>query len=516
VARFVHQWSPSVFSFRRSAVLLPTLALLTTIFAPTDGLPAASADRMRTLRVAKERLDVVNRIVQKGRDAGGYPGAAVVIGRGGYAVVSKGFGTLDWTPTSPRVSPDSSIYDLASLTKVVATTSAIMFLVDDGLIDVDAPVSRYLPAFGEGDPSKNAVTVSHLLTHYSGLPAGRDLWRSARTPDIAKAQLLTTRLICPAGRCYLYSDVGADILGILAETVSGEPLDRFLATRLFEPLGMMQTQFRPARALAGRIAPTETWSRRGYPLRGEVHDENAFALGGVAGHAGLFATAADLGIFAQFLLDRGKVGDQQLISRATIERFTRRTAGHRALGWDTCDRTSVRGESRDDPTCGKLFSTRAFGHTGFTGTSLWIDPDRNVFVVLLTNRVHAARVRRPGQLIHDIRADLADAATVALLDVSDEETARRTAFRADYASDSWDPPVRRAFVPSRAAGRRAASATRARAAVTTTRAGKRRTSAKASTSRRALSKTTAAVKKGSSKAKKSPTSISRSTKKPRR
>jgi serine-type D-Ala-D-Ala carboxypeptidase len=477
-------------------VVLPTLALVTTLAIPTDGLPAASADRMRALRVAKERLDVVNRIVQKGRDAGGYPGAAVVIGRGGYAVVSQGYGTLDWTAKSPRVSPDSSIYDLASLTKVVATTSAIMLLVDDGLIDVDAPVARYLPAFGEGDASKSAVTVTQLLTHHSGLPAGRDLWRSASNPEMARAQLLTTRLICPPGRCYLYSDVGADVLGILAETVSGQRLDQFLSARLFEPLGMTQTQFRPARALSARIAPTETWSRRGYPLRGEVHDENAFALGGIAGHAGLFATAADLGTFAQFLLDRGRIGDQQIISRATIERFTRRTAGHRALGWDTCDRRNGPGENRDDPTCGKLFSTRAFGHTGFTGTSLWIDPDRNVFVVLLTNRVHAARVRRPGQLIHDIRADLADAATVALLDVSDEETARRTAFRADYASDAWDPPVRRPTVRARTSSRRTAAALKARSSRSRTvatksassRGAKNRAAAKPSSPRRSSSK----------------------------
>jgi serine-type D-Ala-D-Ala carboxypeptidase len=421
---------------------------------------------MRALRVAKERLDVVDRIVQKGRDAGGYPGAAVVIGRGGYAVVSKGYGTLDWAPSSTRVSPDSSIYDLASLTKVVATTSAIMLLVDDGLIDVDAPVARYLPAFAEGDPSKGEVTVTQLLTHHSGLPAGRDLWRSASSPMIAKAQLLTTRLICPPGRCYLYSDVGADVLGILAEVVSGQPLDRFLTTRLFEPLGMTNTRFLPSPSLAQRIAPTEAWSRRGYPLRGEVHDENAFALGGVAGHAGLFATAADLGIFAQFLLDRGRVGEEQLISRATIDRFTRKSAGHRALGWDTCDRGSSGGE-REDPTCGKLFSTRAFGHTGFTGTSLWIDPERNVFVVLLTNRVHAARARRPGQLIHDIRADLADAATVALVDVSDEETVRRTAFRADYASAQWNPPVRSRTVRSRRGSRKASATAAARRAKAT-------------------------------------------------
>jgi CubicO group peptidase (beta-lactamase class C family) len=424
-------------------VPLSVAALLLTLAGPaTDGLPVASAEQLRSLRVARERLEVIDRIVQKGRDAGGYPGAAVVVGRGGYSVVSRGYGTLDWTPASAAVDADRTIYDLASLTKVVATTTALMLLVDDGLIDLDAPVARYLPAFGEGDPAKAAVTVTQLLTHHAGLPAGRDLWRSANSVAEARAQLLTTRLVCPPGRCYIYSDIGADVLGFLAEQVSGQPLDRLLEARVFGPLGMRDTGFRPAEALRSRIAPTEPWSRRGYPLRGEVHDENAYVLGGVAGHAGLFATAADLGLFAQLMLDRGRLGERQLIRAETVDRFTRRTAGHRALGWDTCDRGVGDGESRGDPTCGRLFSPRAFGHTGFTGTSLWIDPDRDLFVVLLTNRVHAARVRRPSQLIHDIRADVADAATVALTDVSDDAVVRRTAFRADVQSAGWNPPVR--------------------------------------------------------------------------
>jgi CubicO group peptidase (beta-lactamase class C family) len=455
---------------------------------------------MRALRVARERLEVIDHIVQKGRNAGGYPGAAVVIGRGGYSVVSKGYGTLDWTPESERVSAERSIYDLASLTKVVATTSAIMLLVDDGLIDIDAPIARYLPAFADGDPAKSAVTVTQLLTHHSGLPAGRDLWRSAGNVPEAKAQLLSTRLVCPPGSCYIYSDVGADVLGVLAETVSGQSLDGFLEARLFGPLGMTDTQFRPSRALRDRIAPTESWSRRGYPLRGEVHDENAFALGGVAGHAGLFATAADLGLFAQLMLDRGRVGERQLIRAETIDRFTRRTSGHRALGWDTCDRAAS-GSERDDPTCGRLFSNRSYGHTGFTGTSLWIDPDRNVFVVLLTNRVHAARVRRPGQLIHDIRADLADAATVALLDVSDEDTARRTAFRADYASEGWNPPVRSRSARSRRARSRSAAVARARSAkASRARASAKAGAAKSAKASKAKAGTSSSVKSRSTRA----------------
>jgi CubicO group peptidase (beta-lactamase class C family) len=170
---------------------------------------------------------------------------------------------------------------------------------------------------------------------------------------------------------------------------------------------MTDTEFRPADSLRSRVAPTEVSPPRGYPIRGEVHDENAFALGGVAGHAGLFSTAADLSIFAQMMLNRGEYGGVRVVSDSTVDLFTRRAAGSRALGWDTAD-----GEGGS----GVYLSERAYGHTGYTGTSMWIDPDRDMFVILLTNRVHAARARRPAKVIADVRADLADAASVAVVD----------------------------------------------------------------------------------------------------
>src|SRR5688572_6116054 len=389
------------------------------------------------------RLASVDRIVARGIKAGGYPGASVVIGRKGYAVFQKGFGKLGWTASSPRVSADKSIYDLASLTKVVGTTTAAMLLFDQGRLDLNAPVSTYLPAFSGG--WKDSVTVRQLLTHRSGLPAGRDLWRVARTPDEARAAVLATNLECRPGQCYIYSDLGADVLGFVIEAVAGASLDHLLHDRVFEPLGMNDTFYRPADSVVYRTAPTEIAPPRGYPLRGEVHDENAYALGGVAGHAGLFSTAADLSIFAQMMLNGGEYNGIRILSDTVVALFTRRTAGTRALGWDTAD---------GDGGSGKFLNSRSYGHTGYTGTSIWIDPEREMFVLLLTNRVHAARARRPAKVISDVRADLADAAAAAIVDNPDNIISMPRTFRADKAV-GWNRPTRTAR--SRSSRSRAAS-----------------------------------------------------------
>jgi CubicO group peptidase (beta-lactamase class C family) len=396
--------------------------------AASDGLPVNSP---KSVGMSAARLATIDRIVMRGINAGGYPGAAVVVGRQGYAVFQKGFGKLGWTASSARVSADRSIYDLASLTKVVGTTTAAMVLYDQGKLDLEAPVSTYLPAFSGG--WKDSVTVRHLLTHRSGLPAGRDLWRVARTPDEARAAVLSTNLECRPGQCYIYSDLGADVLGFVVEAIAGESLDVFLHDKVFEPLGMTDTFFKPADSLTYRIAPTEIAPPRGYPLRGEVHDENAYALGGVAGHAGLFSTAADLSIFAQMMLNGGMYNGVRVLSDTTVSLFTRRAAGTRALGWDTAD---------GDGGSGKFLDSRAYGHTGYTGTSIWIDPERQTFVLLLTNRVHAARARRPAKVISDVRADLADAVAAAVVDNPDNIISMPRTFRADKAT-GWNRPVRK-------------------------------------------------------------------------
>ncbi|HJQ20802.1 MAG TPA: serine hydrolase [Gemmatimonadaceae bacterium] len=378
------------------------------------------------------RLAKIDRVLARGIKAGGFPGGAVVIGRRGATVLQKGYGNLSWSGKS-AVLPDETIYDLASLTKVVATTTAIMILFDQGRIHLDDKVSQFIPSFSGG--MKDDVTIQQLLEHRSGLPAGRDLWRIALTPGEARQAVIDTPLECTPGSCYIYSDLGADMLGFVAEQVSGQRLDVFVQEHVFEPLGMHNTFFRPHWTLRDRIAPTELTPPRGYPLRGEVHDENAFALGGVAGHAGLFSTATDLAIFAQMMLDGGELNGVRIVADSTVSLFTKRVdpdGTTRALGWDTCGH---------DGSCGKYLGKRAFGHTGFTGTSLWIDPDRDLFVVLLTNRVHAARARRPSKVIADVRADVADAAALSIFDADGDLRAMPASFRADRAV-GWNRPVR--------------------------------------------------------------------------
>jgi CubicO group peptidase (beta-lactamase class C family) len=381
--------------------------------------------------MSAERLANIDRVVRRGLSAGGYPGAAVVVGRRGAVALQRGYGRLGWTAGSPAVTPVNTIYDLASLTKVVATTTAAMILYDEGRLALDEQVVTYLPAFGGG--AKDQVTVRQLLTHHSGLPAGKQLWRMALNRDQARQIVLETPLACNPGNCFVYSDLGADVLGWVIEEIAGQSLDVFLNERLFEPLGLGDTFFNPAHTLQNRIAPTEVSPPRGYPLKGEVHDENAFALGGVAGHAGLFSTASDLAVFAEMMLNGGIYEGVRIVSDSTVARFTARTAGTRALGWDTAD---------GDGGSGEYLSSRAYGHTGYTGTSIWIDPDRDMFVILLTNRVHAARARRPAKVIADVRADLSDAAALAVIEGVEIIPAMPASFRADRA-DGWNPAVRR-------------------------------------------------------------------------
>ena len=408
--------------------MLATLSAIAIAFAPSDGLPARPA---ASVGMSAERLETIDRIVRRGITAGGYPGASVVVGRNGYSVFEKGYGRLGWTTGSAAVVPDESVYDLASLTKVVGTATAAMILYDEGRLELDAPVAKYLPAFSGG--TKDLVTVRQLLTHTSGLPAGRDLRRLASSAWEARQLVIGTPLTCNPGRCLVYSDLGADVLGFTIESITGQGLDAFLDERVFAPLGMSDTHFRPDAAMRDRIAPTEVSSPRGYAIRGEVHDENAWALGGVAGHAGLFSTAADLSLFAQMMLNRGTLNGVRIVSDSAVARFTTRTTGTRALGWDTSD-----GEG----SAGVHMGERAFGHTGFTGTSLWIDPDRDLFVILLTNRVHAARARRPAKVIADVRADLADAAVLSVVEDKDNILRMPASFRSDKAV-GWNRTVRR-------------------------------------------------------------------------
>ena len=410
--------------------MLTTLITVVAMIAVADGgLPVAAP---ATVGMSAKRLETIDRVVTRGIKAGGFPGAAVVVGRKGAAVWEKGFGRIDWAVSSTRVSATETIYDLASLTKVIGTTTAVMILFDEGRIQLDSPVRAYLPEFTGG--YKDSVTVRQLLEHRSGLPADRDLWRIAHSPAEARQVVLDAPLECKPGQCYIYSDLGAITLGMMVERVTGQGLDVFLHERVFAPLGMVNTFFKPADSLKSRVAPTEVSPPRGYPLQGEVHDENCYALGGVAGHAGLFSTASDLSIFAQMILEGGEYKGVRIVSDSTVKLFTTRAAGNRALGWAMAD---------GQWGSGRFMSEGSFGHVGYTGTSLWIDPDREMFVILLTNRVHAARARQPAKVIADVRADLTDAAAIAVTDDPSQTIAMPASFRSD-AAKGWNRRVRHA------------------------------------------------------------------------
>lgn len=363
----------------------------------------AAGTLARRLPEQTQRLaDTVRVILDAGVRDSVFPGAMAVIGTRGGVLATRAAGRLDWAPSPPP--NDSTLWDLASLTKVVGLTTAVMQLTEQGLVDLDAPVARYIPEFTGG--GKERVTVRHLLTHSGGVLWWRPLYREAPTPDSILALVIATPLDTVPGARMVYSDLGAILLGQIVVRVSGMPFDRYLETRIFGPLGMRETRFNPPRALWERVAPTEidTLYRRRH-VRGEVHDENAYALGGVSAHAGLFSTARDLTRFARMMLSGGALDSVTIVAPETIARFMRvQNAGlsHRALGWETPNGRN---------SAGHLLSSSAYGHTGFTGTSLWIDPGNDVFILLLSNRVNPTRARTG---IAGVRVALADAVMTVL------------------------------------------------------------------------------------------------------
>jgi CubicO group peptidase (beta-lactamase class C family) len=355
--------------------------------------------------VHAQRFAAVDAAVREGIDRGLYPGAVVLIGRRDSVLYAKGYGHITWSRKSAVPDPDSTLWDLASISKVVGTTSAVMRLVDAGTVDLDAPVSRYLPRFSGGE--KDRVTVRMLLDHTSGLPPYIRFYRLARTRAQAIDRLYAEPLRRPPGEMAEYSDLNAMLLGLLVEQVSGQSLDRFTAREVFEPLGMRRTMYRPPATLHRWTVPTSTW--RGRPVRGEVNDQNAARMGGVAGHAGLFSTARDLARYAQTWLRMGVGPEGSWVSPATLRLFLTPGArsGTRLLGWDSPDPAAT---PEAPSVFGNLISPSAYGHTGWTGTELWVDPARDLFVVFLTNRSFDPRARRSIEQLKFVRAQLSDAA----------------------------------------------------------------------------------------------------------
>ena len=361
----------------------------------------------RDMTLRDERSPVamaeVDRVLDRFVAEKAFPGGVLAVGHHGALVHLRPFGRLTYDDDAPAVTEDT-IYDLASLTKVVATTTMAMILVDEERLDLDSPVQDFLPRFtGEG---KENVTVRHLMTHSSGVDWWAPLYKEVQGQDAYLERIQAMDLVYAPGSSTKYSDLGLILLGEILERVAGEPLDAFVQRRVFEPLGMPDTRFRPEPELPARIAPTELDPWRGRVLRGVVHDENAHALGGVAPHAGLFSTAGDLARFVQMMLNGGVLEHHRLFSRATVESFTRKAGiadSSRALGWDT--------KSPEKSSAGTLFSANSYGHTGFTSTSIWIDPERQLFVILLTNRVHPSR---DNIMIRKVRPAVADAVVRAL------------------------------------------------------------------------------------------------------
>jgi len=347
----------------------------------------------------------IDEAVEDGIRLGVYPGAVVVVGTGDSVLLARGYGHFSWSTSSRVPDPDSTLFDLASLTKVVAATPSIMRLVDLGRVDLDAPVQYYLPEFrGVG---KDAVMVRNLLEHTSGLRAFLPLNERSETAAEARRLVLEEGLRWKPGSRVVYSDLNAMLMGWVVESASGRPLDAYAAAEVFGPIGMNRTMFKPPRSLRPSIAPVGLW--HGHVIAGELHDQNAVRLGGVSGHAGLYSTGRDLALYAQVFLNRGRTGSgAQLFVPETVLEFTRRGPGNRALGWEMRDTTDV-------SNTGGLLSDSAYGHGGYTGTSIWIDPSRDLFVVILTNRVFAPRTGRSITQLKAIRARVADAA-VALRD----------------------------------------------------------------------------------------------------
>lgn len=324
------------------------------------------------------RLVEIDAVVARAIAEGHMPGCVVAIGRREQLVLLKAYGHRQLEPVAELMTTDT-VFDLASLTKPIATAISIMLLRDEGRLRLDDPVTKHWPEFrAEG---KDTITIEHLLRHTGGLIADNRLDDYLHGPAAAWQNIAGLKPTAPPEERFIYSDVGFLVLGRVVERISGLSLDEFTRRRIFEPLQMTESGYRPAETLRRRSAPAE--KRNGAFIRGEVHDPRAFHLGGVAGHAGLFSTASDLARYAALMAGRGRLQDRQLLSETAWEEMTRPREvprGRRTCGWDNYSGySSNRGHG---------FSTMAFGHGGFTGTALWIDPVSGLFVIFLSNRLH--------------------------------------------------------------------------------------------------------------------------------
>ncbi len=403
---------------RTAGAVIPA-ALLTSIpLLAQSGAPArpANVGRPRAAAATAQRLDRLGPLIADAIAEHRLPGAVVAVGRPAGVFYEKAFGQRALTPAREAMTTDT-IFDVASLTKVVATTTSVMMLLEQGRIGLDDAVVAHIPEFGRY--GKQRITVRHLLTHVSGLRGDLDLELEFAGPEAAIRLASEEVPVAAPGQRFIYSDINFFLLGEIVARVSRERLDAFARTHIFDPLGMRDTMFLPPAALRPRIAPTEPCRPLAWPcggpdatmLRGVVHDPTARRMGGVAGHAGLFSTAADLSRFCRMLLNGGTLDGVRLLSPLTVALMTRPATPAalgqaRGLGWDIDTRFAV--------NRGALFPIGSFGHTGWTGPSLWIDPITRTFVIFLANRVHPDGkgdvVKLRGRIATVVAAALADAA----------------------------------------------------------------------------------------------------------
>lgn len=324
------------------------------------------------------KLAEIDGVVEQALAEKKMPGCVVAIGRRDRLVIVKAFGQRQLEPCSEAMTTDT-IFDLASLTKPIATATSIMLLIERGKLRLDDPVTKHWPEFAEN--GKEKISVEHLLTHTGGLIADNRIADYLQGPEKAWSNIASLKPLAEPNVKFTYSDVGFEVLGKLVENISEFSVAEFAKTNVFDPLGMSETDYKPKPELRLRIAPTE--KRNGEFIRGEVHDPRAHLLGGIAGHAGLFSTVEDLAKYAAAMVMKGQLGETRIMSEVTWTEMTRPRnvpSGKRALGWDM--------KTGYSSNRGTTMSDHAFGHGGFTGTAIWIDPDTGLFVIFLSNRVH--------------------------------------------------------------------------------------------------------------------------------
>lgn len=360
-------------------VLGPWFVSVTLAFVVTSdsmaGLPLAEPE---SVGLDAQRLQRIDEIVAEGLAEKKMPGCVVCVGRHGKIALLKAFGQRQLLPTELPMTTET-VFDMASITKPMATATSIMLLVERGKLRLTDTVSSLLPEFGVN--GKESITIHDLLIHHSGLLADNSIKDYEHGRDEAVKRICELKLLNPIGTKFVYSDVNFIVLGEIVKRVSGQTVHEFSREHIFTPLGMRSTGYLPSETLRAKAAPTE--QRDGKWMQGEVHDPRAFKLGGVAGHAGLFSTAEDVAVYAQMILGRGEYNGVRVLSPETVERMTRGdrvSSGVRGLGWDKRTGYSI--------NRGELFTDSAFGHGGFTGTVLWIDPELDLFFIFLSNRVH--------------------------------------------------------------------------------------------------------------------------------